>query len=255
MDLSELVDELSRNILRDRSNLVAGPTDRLWDTDTLVRYIDDAHKRFARRSLCLRDGTTPAVTQVKLKLDQKRYVLHERVIAVMSARYDTDTTDLQRINHTTLGGRTAPSDWSNQGWNPTPTLTPGRPTSWWTDEETKVGDYNRVVLLLDRVPSLVEDGKIVFLRVCRLPICDFSLDDLEAVPEIPADHHLDMLDWAAYRALRNDDEDVVRRKAESYKDSFEKLTDELKQEMLRRMHAPLGWDFGQNGFSWTSNAC
>jgi hypothetical protein len=47
--------------------------------------------------------------------------------------------------------------------------------------------------------------------VCRKPINELVLNNLEAVPEVPEDHHLDMLDWAAYLALRIVDQDSGNR--------------------------------------------
>jgi hypothetical protein len=251
--LEQLLNELAKNVLRDRSALVSGPTDRLWDDETLISYIDDAQKRFARRSLCLRDETTEDLTQIVLETGTKRYVLHPRVVSVISARYDTDSADLTRINHTTLAGQRRPDDWTGAGWNPTPANTPGRPLAYWTDEGVSIESASRVLLYVDRAPTVDENGKIVFMRVVRGPIADLTIDDLDASPEIPEDYHLDLLDWAAYRALRNDESDGALSKAETFKRQFERVLEEVRQEALRKMHAPIGWAFGQNGFAWTGN--
>ena len=58
MNLGELLQELRCNVLHDRSDQVAGGSDYLWSDETLVRYIDEAHRRFARRSWIIRDNTS-----------------------------------------------------------------------------------------------------------------------------------------------------------------------------------------------------
>lgn len=250
MILAKLLKELSTNILRDRSRLVAGPNDRLWQDEDLVEYIDEAQKRFARRSLCLRDDITPEFTQIQLEQGVQRYVLDEQVVSVMSARYHTDTVDLQRGNHQTLGGQPLADGWTSEGWNPSSASLPQtRPHFFWTDDGVSIESTTRVVFLIDREPSADEDGNLIKMRVCRLP-CTLTINSMKKEPEIPSVHHLDMLDWAAYRALRNDDADGASEKADKFKESFTRAVEEARQESLRKMHAQVGWSFGMNGFSW-----
>lgn len=256
MNLRELLDELSTNLLRDRSKLVAGPTDRLWKDADLVRYINDAYRRFARHTLLIRDYTTPEVVQVTLEEDKFRYVLHESILSVMSARYNTDTVDLTRINHGAIRGVRQPDDFiEGVGWNPTPQAGTGRPYGWWTEEEVDTENPGRLpaTLYLDRTPTADEEGNIVYVRVCRLPLCDLTTENMKAVPEIPEDYHFDILDWAAYRALRNDDVDAVRKRADEHRAAFEKCMTDARNESLRKMHTQVGWKFGVNGFNWTGN--
>ena len=73
MTVGELLDELARNVLRDRSNLISGPDDNLWSDETLVRYMNEAQYRFARRSLALRvdSDDEPDVCEFALVADQQ----------------------------------------------------------------------------------------------------------------------------------------------------------------------------------------
>jgi hypothetical protein len=64
--LEDALDELRGSILRDASSLKTGRQDSYWTDASLIRYINEAHSRFARLSLCIRDDTTPEVTQVQL---------------------------------------------------------------------------------------------------------------------------------------------------------------------------------------------
>lgn len=247
MTLEDLLDELRNNILRD----IAAPY--LWTDGTLVRYIDDAQRRFARRTLCIRDATTLDVTQVTLETAVENYTLHPSVLAVISARYDTDTTDLARVGHSQVSGAIAPDTL----WFDINTITgfpPGRPRAVLTDEQidTDAPGKAAISLRVYPAPTLVENGKIIYLRVARLPMAAFSENNLSAVCEIPEDYQLDLLEWAAYRARRTYDADAGDSvKADSHRARFEEAVKEAQTEMKRKLFAPLKWGFGRNGFTHT----
>ena len=76
MNLGELLNELRVNILNDRSDRISGSSDYLWTDETLINYINVAQRRFARRSLCLRDSKTAEVCQITLVAGQAEYTLH-----------------------------------------------------------------------------------------------------------------------------------------------------------------------------------
>ncbi len=87
------------------------------------------------------------------------------------------------------------------------------------------------------------------------PVIKFSLDDLDAHPEIPEDYHLDLPEWGAWRALRNWDIDGEdRAKAEAHQKRFNDAIMECKRDTLRKTWTGLRWITGQNGFSgWVHN--
>ena len=59
MNLGDLIEELRENILHDRSDRVEGSEDdQLWSDKTLVRYINEAQTRFAKKTTCLRSKIT-----------------------------------------------------------------------------------------------------------------------------------------------------------------------------------------------------
>ena len=161
MNLNDLLDTLRRDILHDRSDQVAGDNDQLWSDTTLIRYIDQAQRRFARRSLCIR-GLVTFVTAGY----QQDYPLDPSVLAVYSARnmgngayiagvyasgaYNTavppafvatpltppiypDTGDLGRTGHAARSYVRRDSDvfWDV---NNIATLNPGKPLAFDTDE-------------------------------------------------------------------------------------------------------------------------
>lgn len=256
MTLAELLDELRTNLLNDRSDRVGGESDYLWSDQTLVRYINEAQRRFARESLILRDGSTGAVTEVTIVEGQSDYVLHEAVIAVVSARLQDTNVDIVRAGHTVFGTYHTPDPLY---WDPSQLqmLTPGTPLAYGTDEEIAVsgavGDVvaERVTFRLYPEPDAAADGDTIRLRVVRMPIDDLSLADLTATPEIPRDHHLEMLDWAAYLALRIVDQDAGSpKRALEFKALFEESVARARRVAMRKLFAPTQWGFGRHGFAW-----
>lgn len=258
MILEEQLDELRYNILRDRSDLIAGDTDSLWSDETLLRYIGDAERRFARRALILRDSTTPEVTQVTLKVGQQLYPLHRSVIAVLSARF-TDGAgnfyDLNRSGHALI---TQAVPMEELEWEPadpySSQLPPGIPLAYFTDETLVYNRNSRVSIGVYPTPADPQDGSVLTLRVIRLPMCGYKNEekDLARESEIPEDYQLDVLEWAAYRAQRTFDGDAgAPTSAEEHKRAFDEAVMQATREAKRKMFAETRLGYGSNGFTWT----
>ena len=251
MDLASLLGELRGNVLRDDAVLASGPQDQLWSDDTLVRYINDGYLRFSRQTLALRDASTPEVVEVTLATGVSTYDLHESVLSVVSAKYDTDNFDLQRIGRSLVN--TTPVN--DPPWFDPSTvsqLNPGRPRAFNTDETVSVDVAGGVNLKVWPAPSATEDGKTIYLRVARKPLELFSISKLALECELPVEYQLDMLEWAAYRALRNSDIDGHKEAAEKHETRFKDAVAEVLKDMRRKMFAPMTWRFGDNGFAWDS---
>jgi len=254
MNLEDLMDELRSNILHDRSDRDSGDTDFLWSNETLVRYIDEAQRRLARQGLILRDGSTAEVCEVTLVAGQSQYPLHSAVIAVISARYDTETRDLARAGHSVFNGFRNPDtltfDPSELGSQT------GSPIAFSTDEEVTLDEDESVGIVNMRVyptPTSVEEGKKIYLRVCRTPINRLDVRRLNEFPEVPEEHHIEMLDWAAYLCLRIVDQDGgMPARANEFKESFNAHVALARRNALRKMFTPAGWGFGRGGFTWES---
>lgn len=261
MNLVELLQYLRGSILNDRSNRVGGVSDYLWDDATLITNINEAQRRFAVKGLVLRDGTTPEVTEVTLVAGQTRYELHPSVISVLSARRGDQLVDLNRVGHSLLSSYRSTADtWVDPAaYNGLP---PGVPLAIATDEELSVddvGSLSKVTLRVYPTPRTEEAGKIIKLRVVRKPLRKFTLADLELdaedvpSPEIPEDHHIEMLDWAAYLSLRIvDDDQGAPRRAEEFRVMFEDHVKQARNLAMRKLFAPVQWGFGRGGFSWSS---
>lgn len=250
MTLDDQLQELRFNILRDRSDMIAGDTDSLWSDETLVRYIGDAERRFARRSLILRDATTPEVCQIRLIAGTNQYPIHRSVIAIISARYAGNQYDMQRSGHAIIANSNPPEFLSFDPASP-PTISPGPPLAYYTDETMVFGRQGGITLMTYPPPGLAEDKTTVNLRVIRMPVSTYTMNDLGIESEIPEDYQLDVLEWAAYRAQRGFDGDAgAPTSADAHKAAFEEAIARATQELKRKMFANTGIQFGSNGFSW-----
>lgn len=256
MQLGDLLHELRANILHDRSDRFEGTSDYLWDDRTLVRYINEAQRRFARLSLCLRDGSTTAVTRFTLQTGVRQYNLHASVISVLSVRMDGDAADLARAGHAALDTYRQPDTYF---FDPSQlsTLAPGKPRAFSTDEQvsdTGAGSKSIMSMRIYPTPSADANALQGSLRVVRLPINALTLDNLNAEPEIPEDHHIEMLDWAAYLALRIVDADAGSpARAQEFAQTFAVHVKAARDLAMRKMFTPQPWGFGRNGFSWETN--
>ena len=248
MNLGELRKELRDNILHDRSDAAEGDSDLLWSDDTLNRYINQAQRRFARGSLILRtkDDKYGLVRCVE---GQAEYILDPLVIAVIGCKQGTDIADLARAGHSAFNQINQPDPYF---FDPSSlsSIPPGKPVAFSTDEELVADDgdaLQQVKLRIYPAPKAPSTDDF-HLRVIRLPN---KLEDDEQECEIPEDYQLDMLDWAAYLALRivdRDSEDAGR--AKERRDAFEAAVKAAKNETMRKLFTPQQWGFGRNGFSW-----
>lgn len=256
MNLGQLLTQLREGILNDRTDRVSGTADYLWTDETLVLYINEAQRRFARLGLVLRDASTPEVTQVTLVAGQSIYQLHESVLGVISIKEATQQSDLRRIGHNALAQYRAPTDtWADP--STLYQLPPGAPLAYTTDEELSSDDDGSSAVVTLRVyptPRAEDAGKVLHLRVVRTPIEDFDVNNKGAVPEIGRDHHLEMLDWAAYLALRIVDDDAgAAKRADVFAATFAANVKEARNSAMRKLFTPMPWGFGRGGWSWGSN--
>lgn len=257
MNLCELLDELRVGILHDTSSQAQNPeySDYLWSDRRLITYINEAQRKFATLSQCIRDGTTPEVTTVQLVSGQTEYSLHPSVIAVISARVQGDRVDLVGAGHSALSTYRMPDAYFFDPGS-LDELPPGKVVAYDTDEYVLQNDTGSMQVMNIRFyPKPINPYiKPVRLRVVRKPIYPFTEENLKAYPEIPDDHHLDMLDWAAHLAFTKADrdaEDLVR--ADRHEKAFMQHVEEAKSLLRAKMRYRAQWGFGRNGFSWATD--
>lgn len=253
MTLEALLALLRGAILNDRTDRIGGTSDYLWTDETLVTYINEAQRRFAVKGLVLRDGRTDEVTKITLVEGQTSYSLHESVLAVLTAKVEGNEADLARVGHDALAAYRAPTD----RWVDPTTFTglnPGATLAFSTDEtlnDDSTSSFSQITLRIHPTPSADQAGDIIRLRVIRKPLEQLTTLALQASPEIPEDHHIEMLDWAAYLALRIVDDDAgAPKRAEDFRQTFEDHVKQARAQVMRKLFAPVGWGFGRGGFSW-----
>ena len=250
MNLADQLEELRFNILRDTSDIIAGDRDSLWSDETLIRYIGDAERRFTRRTLILRDSTTPNVVQFKLKNGVKTYAVDKSILSVISANYDGAQSDLLHSGHAMVVAAPPPTFMT---FNPNARydLPPGEPIAFYTDEALVFDYEGTVTMTMYPVPGPDQDGKIIRMRVARMPTTCYDINDLERHSEIPESYQLDMLEWAAYRAQRTFDADAgAPTSADAHKKAFDEAVENCIQEAKRKMFQNIGFKYGRNGFAW-----
>ena len=250
MILGDRLDELRKNILRDRSDQIAGSSDQLWTDDTLLRYIRDAEHRFARHTLCIRDATTPSITQLNMSAGVQLYKLDPSILSVISSRFDTDVYDMQRSGHSQMRQFT-PAEWLTTTPVAGSASQTGRPVAYYTDETLVFASQNAVTFAVFPTPTILEDGLQMHLRVARLPIGLYSLSNLDELSEIPEDYQLECLEWAAYRAQRNNDTDAgAAVTADSHRAVFEDAVKRAKNDLKRTMFSNVTFRYGTLGTTY-----
>ena len=187
---------------------------------------------------------------MSLRAGVASYPLHKAVRAVASARYDMDLTDLTRIGHVTIQDR-PPPDTPTFNVNELSMMAPGRPVAISTDEGLETAEDSAVVLTVRPTPSSTEEGKIVYLRVARMPLERLTLDEMEKSPEIPEEYHLDLCEGVGERCFRNADLDGASDRAARHEKRFNAAIAEALRVNRQKMFAPLTWNLGGNGFSWS----
>lgn len=232
MKTSELIHEARENILRDISTAVdrSQVADAMWSDATLIRYLQDAEAKFATQTLCLRDSQSHA-TRIQLVAGQYLYPLHKSVRVIYAAQYGRTHLALTTYNRILehrppLGAGLPVVDHSGCG----------APSHYYTDADSgHIGVYP--------TPGPSEDGTELALRVARLPLRPLSLNRPDAEPEIPEEYHLDLVDWACWRALRNQDADLesgaesiqlLMARATSHRNRFEAAVKECTRMMKLR---------------------
>ena len=99
--------------------------------------------------------------------------------------------------------------------------------------------------------QLGEDGKLLRLQVARRPVNPLNRNALDAEPEVPDEYHLDLLEWATWRALRNHDADIdgdpanisiVMARSSSHKKRFDEAVAECKRKnkYMNTQHVEFG---------------
>lgn len=220
MTLSEIVNHLRCSVLKD----TASP--KLWSDTELVLYVNEAYKDFAIRTHNIVDDETSDYCTFNTVVNTDTYALDKVVLRVDEmgiAEYDgADLT-----NYTVMASRTR--NQLRRSFNH------GRP-SYFTSQARSHS------VRLHPIPDAVYAIEMV---VARKPSRD--LQNSRDIPEIDEEYHIHLADFAAYRALINNDVDGGNpRAAERFRASYDLAVRDCKRAMARlRLSEP------QARNSWT----
>lgn len=204
-----------------RAEMSDEATPYLWSDALAFGYMDDAQKRFCRKTDGIADARTASVTQLSIVPGTDWYNTHASIRLVRSAtRADT-----------------------------------GRPVKLYTAEQARracivfdgsEGPVTGLVLGLEprvaRTTKVPNETVTVNLSVFRLPLTAITTDSQAF--EIEEQYHTGLLDWMKSRAYgKQDAETVDRRKEVEYMTRFDAFcaAAQLEMERARRVHGNVAY--------------
>lgn len=199
----ELLTILRNDVLRDYA------VPYLWSDDLLMTYLNEAQNVMAEDTHCLLDNSS-LVAELVTSDGQAEYDLDAAVIHVYSVVHDNEYFPLRDAT-------------SNRFGAPVTTAT-GKPTAYVLDEALST-------ITLFPTPDATYT---LNMRVARRPLEAMS-DTVD--PEIPARLHLDLIEYAAYRCLVNNDSDAQNiGKSKVFLDSWTRRVLDAKRKYYRLRH-------------------
>lgn len=209
----ELLDYLRADVLRD----TAEPY--LWSDDLIFRMLAEAEDKFARQTYILLDDQQTVTTEA----GTPTYAVPTGTIKVMSAAVSTSANDM--------------SDYTRRFVPNNLTSSTGQPQLFTNDEASSV-------IRFYPVPDAVYT---VNLRIVRLPTVAVTL---YTSPEIPAQYHLDLAEYVAWRLLKGNDVDGSSvGAADRHKADWDMRVSDAKREVYRA-RTNMGANVAR---SWTHN--
>jgi hypothetical protein len=197
MNLKDLLEHVRVHYLRDSE------APFLWPAKELVRYFNGAQNIFARHTHCITDDESDFIYLTTLA-GKSSYKLDPRIIYVYEV-YNASGRRMTRLNR-----QRSPTS-VNQGVPTTYTL-----------------DAGSSVLRFLPTPDDEYEHKML---VARLPLRDMVA--AHDVPEIPEAYHIDLCDYVAYMAVRNNDTESNETQAgRNFRDDWEQKLVEAKRHFF-----------------------
>lgn len=191
-----------------------------WSDAFLLSVLAEGQDKFCEETGYFVDFSNYAVT---LQTGVAVYAVPTRAIEVLDIWDGT-----RRLGKYQESDRSAVT----QDWDPAVSASQsGRPQRWQTDRSTGS-------ITFDRVPTAVENGVVLQLRVWRYS--RYALDgdgpvaNVVAEPEIPSRFHRAPIEWAAFKAYTDHDaEKADRVKAETHERNFAAYCRDGKRALQR----------------------
>ena len=200
-----------RKLFRSEMSDVAEPY--LWSDSEVYQYIDDAQKMFCRLTDGIADASSDA-TVIPVATDDTWLDLHPAILKIRAATRASDGAPLDVVNFEDLAGRGLRLD-GRKG--PLRLLITGM-------EENKL-----------RLAEVAAGADTIQLLVFRLPLVD--IDGGETDFEIPAQHHLHLLNWVKNLALlKQDAETFDKSKSQEFEAKFRSYCGQVQIEQQNKRH-------------------
>lgn len=193
-----------REATRDRLN-DHGKVKPKWSDATIDRALNEAEREACERARLLRDEFTDAITKIEATAAVAAYLLHPSIFEIDGAYNETDGRVLTEASEPELYQQD--SQWRTRtGSNTCEYVVQALPNE-------------RLRLLLVPVPSV---AATIRLQVYRYPRYTMTSNGDE--PEIGAQHHDGLVEWAVYRCFSVKDPDLYDpQKAADAQAEFTKL--------------------------------
>ena len=241
MKTSELLEHITGPMLDDRAELLAGASDQLFKSATVIRYLNEAERKLCRDAWVLEDISTPLVCEIQLTENEPNYAFHKSILHVKAARLSDSDVDLLRVGYDDnrllpYASVVDPDFWDV---NIIYTETPGRPQRYSADMGTRI---LRVRNKPDATAALLK----LELSVVRMPLVEMTEADVDKEPEVPEEHHLELCKYAAGSCLANtaDIDADLRSLGRAWVNEFNALCDSAKRDRQRRQQSAPQFRFG-----------
>lgn len=201
----------------------------LWTETELILYLNNSINEAAEKAKLFLDSVTPAVCRIPILAadPDPDYPLDSRILKILSAKLSNQSRPLERKKKAEL-------DLWNPNWRNT---APGDPRCFLTD-------YTEGSLTLH--PKSNADA-ILTMTVYRLPLVQFTTENLETEPEIHFRYHYRLVDGILAQAYSKDDSETLDpEKSARHERAWLKHIEEMSRGRLRIHRAPevLGPNFG-----------
>lgn len=248
MRLEEMLLYTAKEFLDDRVELVEGEDDELWSDSFLIRQMNEAQKILCRRSwVIIEFGSIPAGV-ITLRTGVSLYPLHPSVLRVYDGTPTLQTAMLGRGDDAQLRDTALVTPYPADAFAAVEigmfsaisggqTALSGAPLAFASDAGTRT-------LRVFPPPSAAQNGIRVAMKIARLPVKELSLDDVCAEPEVPAEFHMALCEFAAGKALTlpnvDTDQKVEGRRLLAV---FDETVRQARQERTRAEASTYRWHF------------
>lgn len=243
MKTGELLDHLAAHVLDDRAEMLNGSPDELWSDEVLIRWLNEGARELCRKAWVLEDVAHPTAGTIALVAGTKEYALHASVVRVLSARLSDTDVDLLPVAYDRIRPQMDALTPLDDFLYPTyPYVEPSnRPQVYATQVATR-----RIRVRPAPDATTVAAAPSLLMRVSRMPIVELAASEPNREPEIPAEFHLSLTDYAAWRALTIPAADAALRSlgAGEYKPKWLTTVNEARRERERAEMAHPTWRFG-----------